>query len=111
MRNALLAILLVATGCYRFAFEQNVSQAPGVTHRVRVPTYFNGFVGTGRVDTTKYCAAPVRTRLKVTATDVLLSVATLLIYTPHTLYITCPARDVTTTASGGSAGAIRQGHR
>lgn len=47
------------------------------------------------VDTTKYCTQPVRTQLKVTATDVLISVATLLIYTPHTPYVTCPDRRAT----------------
>jgi hypothetical protein len=42
-----------------------------------------------------YCDQPVRTELRVTAVDVLLSLVTVLIYTPHTLYVTCsmpPAR-------------------
>lgn len=101
MRAAFLASLVVATGCYRYAFEQNVTAAPVVTHEVRVATYLNGFVGTGRVDTSRFCEDPVRTRLKVRASDVLISIATLLIYTPHTLYVTCPlGPDVATRGSG-----------
>jgi hypothetical protein len=30
-----------------------------------------------------------RTELRVTATDVAIGIATLLIYVPHTLYVTC----------------------
>lgn len=41
------------------------------------------------MDATRYCEQPVRTELEVTLTDVLLSVVTLLIYTPHTLRVTC----------------------
>jgi hypothetical protein len=55
------------------------------------PTYVNGFVGTGRVDTRVYCAHPLRTELNVGVGDVLISMATLLIYTPHTLTVVCPA--------------------
>ncbi|MDB4964279.1 MAG: Bor protein [Myxococcales bacterium] len=87
----LIATLLFATGCYHYTFEQR-RPAPGerlVRHEERKPTYLNGLVGTGSVSATKYCAAPVRTELQVRATDVLLSIATLLIYTPHTLYVTC----------------------
>lgn len=99
--GAILRVLLVAaaataalasSGCYHFAFEQERRPTPGarlVTYEERQPTYLNGFVGTGRVDTAKYCADPVKTELRVTAVDVLLSVATLLIYTPHTLSVTC----------------------
>ncbi|MFP2907705.1 Bor/Iss family lipoprotein [Pyxidicoccus sp. 3LFB2] len=84
-------LLLVTSGCYRYRFEQrpDVPEARHVTHEVRVPTYLNGFVGTGRVETARYCEQPVRTELEVTATDVLLSLVTLLIYTPHTLRVTC----------------------
>ncbi len=92
MRAACLILALCAS-CYRYSFEQR-APAPGeevVVHKVRAPTYLNGFVGVGRIDATQYCADPLRTQLKVTATDVLLSIATLLIYTPHTLYVTCPA--------------------
>jgi hypothetical protein len=90
----ILCTSLLAVGCYHFSFEQNGARPeapakPEVTYKIRVPTYVNGFVGTGRVDTSRYCEEPVRTELRVTATDVLLSVATLLIYTPHTLYVTC----------------------
>jgi hypothetical protein len=94
MLPTLLPVLLLATsGCYRYRFELRPGppqeQARLVTHEVRVPTYLNGFVGTGRVDAARYCEHPVRTELEVTATDVLLSVITLLIYTPHTLRVTC----------------------
>jgi len=67
---------------------------------VRKPTWLNGFVGTGRVVTAKYCEDPVRTELQVRATDVLISIATLLIYIPHTLYVTCgvPLDDARTAA-------------
>src|SRR5262245_11468304 len=95
-RFILVVVFAVAAGCYHFSFElpQQPPVAPPaatVTHTERVPTYVNGFVGTGRVDTSRYCANPIRTELRVTAADVLLSVATLLIYTPHTLTVTCPA--------------------
>jgi hypothetical protein len=90
--RALPALLLLATsGCYHYRFElrPEPSKAELVTHEVRVPTYLNGFVGTGRVEAARYCEHPVSTELEVTATDVLLSVVTLLIYTPHTLRVTC----------------------
>jgi Bor protein len=92
MRAAVLVLALCAS-CYRYSFEQRAPAAGEevVVHKVRAPTYLNGFVGVGRIDATKYCAEPLRTQLKVTATDVMLSIATLLIYTPHTLYVTCPA--------------------
>jgi Bor protein len=92
MRWASLAsIIVLATGCYHYTFEQR-QPAPGealIRHERRVPTWLNGLVGTGSVDTAQYCAQPVRTELQVRATDVLLSLVTLLIYTPHTLYVTC----------------------
>lgn len=93
--------LLALTGCYHFVFEQQPgrttltsSGAPApetrlVTYERTVPTYLNGFVGTGRIDTSEYCAEPVRTELRVNTRDVLASVFTLLTYTPHTLYVTC----------------------
>jgi hypothetical protein len=90
--HAALALLWLATpGCYRYRFELRPEppEARLVTHEERVPTYLNGFVGTGRLETARYCEQPVRTELEVTATDVLLSVVTLLIYTPHTLRVTC----------------------
>ncbi len=98
----LVAAALVApsAGCYHYVFEHQAEPASAqvarkpealVTYSERVPTYLNGFVGAGKVDTGRYCADPVRTELRVTATDVLISGATLLIYTPHTLYVTCPA--------------------
>jgi hypothetical protein len=90
MRAALITVALLS-GCYHYKFEQSVSSGPLQTYKVRVPTYVNGLVGTGKVNTAQYCAKPVRTELRVETTDVLLSVVTLLIYTPHTLYITCPA--------------------
>lgn len=94
MRSVLVTVLMLGctTGCYRYRFEQRASPPPEtrlVTYEVRVPTYLNGFIGTGTLDTTRYCAQPVRTALRVSALDVLLSVGTLLIYTPHTLSVTC----------------------
>lgn len=96
------AALLLTTGCYHFQFQQQPDPPPTgelVEHQVRVPTYLNGFVGTGEVDTTEYCERPVYTELRVTAVDVLLSVATLLIYTPHTLYVTCEASSLQAEAA------------
>lgn len=90
MRAAWISIVLLS-GCYHYRFEQSVTKEPVETYKVRVPTYVNGLVGTGEVNTAEYCVKPVRTELRVETIDVLLSIATLLIYTPHTLYITCPA--------------------
>jgi hypothetical protein len=90
MRALLVAVVLV-TGCYHYSFDQR-SRRPGevtVTHVKRKPTWFNGFVGKGEVDTARYCTDPIRTELRVRASDVVLSVLTLLVYTPHTLYVTC----------------------
>ena len=107
MRRALVSLAMLAlSGCYHFSFEQRaptsttyltasdgsiVARPPPrlVTYERTVPTYFNGFVGTGRIDTSQYCEQPVRTELRVNARDVLASVFTLLAYTPHTLYVTC----------------------
>jgi hypothetical protein len=95
-----LLVALAPLGCYHFAFDlpraselprNGPASAATVTYTERVPTYVNGFVGTGRVDVSRYCADPIRTELRVAAADVLLSMATLLIYTPHTLSVTCPA--------------------
>jgi hypothetical protein len=90
----LAAAVALASGCYHYSFEL-ASPAPAstatVTYKERVPTWVNGFVGTGTVDTSRYCPAPIRTELRVMPADVLLSAVTLLIYTPHTLYVTCPA--------------------
>jgi hypothetical protein len=97
MRGLSIALAVVlATGCYHYSFEQR-QPAPSqvlVRHTVRVSTWLNGLVGTGRIDATQYCAQPVRTELQVRAIDVLLSLVTLLIYTPHTLYVTCAREDV-----------------
>ncbi len=90
MRAVLLTVALLS-GCYHYKFEQSVARGPVETYKVRVPTYVNGLVGTGKVNTQAYCAEPVRTELRVETLDVLLSIATLLIYTPHTVYVTCPA--------------------
>lgn len=90
--SALTALALCGSaGCYHYSFDQTrtVPDQDLITFTERRPTYLNGFVGTGVVETTRYCEDPVRTELRVTAVDVLLSVATLLIYTPHTLYVTC----------------------
>jgi hypothetical protein len=92
MRTSVVVAAALWAGCYHYAFEQRPSAGPEVTYELRVPTWVNGLVGTGRVDTRRYCADPVRTELRVTATDVLLSIVTLLVYTPHTLSVTCAAR-------------------
>jgi hypothetical protein len=92
--GVLLAAAALGLGCYHFSFElprSGPASPATVTYTERVPTYVNGFVGTGRVDASHYCNDPIRTELRVTAADVLLSMATLLIYTPHTLSVTCPA--------------------
>jgi hypothetical protein len=102
--------LLSSSGCYHYRFRHapaaGTSGEAGqtVTYEIRAATYLNGFVGTGEVDVGKYCPAPLHTELRVRASDVLLSLATLLIYTPHTLYVTCP-RDAAVTH--GSEPAIR----
>jgi len=85
-------VILSLAGCYHYTFQE-AAAPPGrtVTYVSRQPTYLNGFVGNGRVDTRRFCERPVKTELKVTAADVALSAVTLLIYTPHTLYVTCPA--------------------
>ena len=105
---AALALMSAGSGCYHYTFQhrpesagfnaKNAKDAESskqekalVTYKERRPTYLNGFVGNGKIDTTKYCAEPVRTELRVTAVDVILSFGTLLIYTPHTLYVTCEA--------------------
>jgi hypothetical protein len=108
---AALALMSAGSGCYHYTFQhrpesagfnaknaKNAKNAENskqekalVTYKERRPTYLNGFVGNGEIDTTKYCAEPVRTELRVTAVDVILSFGTLLIYTPHTLYVTCEA--------------------
>jgi hypothetical protein len=90
----LLSATTVLSGCYHFSFELPLgapAAPPTVVYTERVPTYVNGFVGMGRVDVSRYCNSPIRTELRVTAADVFLSVITLLIYTPHTLSVTCPA--------------------
>lgn len=110
MRRALVSLAMLAlSGCYHFSFEQRPATSttfltssdgslravpprpPGrlVTYERTVPTYFNGFIGTGRIDTSQFCEQPVRTELRVNARDVIASVFTLLTYTPHTLYVTC----------------------
>jgi hypothetical protein len=96
-----LSFVVATVDCYHFSFEQRAPAAPNqpvpaqpnpddeITYRERVATYLNGFVGTGRVESYKYCQHPIRTELRVTGLDVLFGFFTLLIYTPHTLYVTC----------------------
>jgi hypothetical protein len=106
---SIAVISALASGCYHYSFEMGPAQVPPaaevaastppaaapakptgyVIYRERAATYLNGFVGTGRIDASRYCERPVRAELRVTATDVLLGMITLLIYTPHTLYVTC----------------------
>jgi hypothetical protein len=107
---AALALTISSTGCYHYTFQHRPESAALkggsekdekalVTYKERRPTYLNGFVGNGEIDTTRYCAEPVRTELRVTAVDVLISFGTLLIYTPHTLYVTCEASSRGSVAS------------
>jgi hypothetical protein len=64
-----------------------------VTYTQHPATFVNGFIGTGVVDAHLYCPHPIRTELHVSAGDVLISLATLLVYTPHTLEVVCPASE------------------
>ena len=90
--SALLLVLPALGGCYRFAFQQEPDTSrPTVTYTNHPATFVNGFIGTGVIDAHSYCPNPIRTELHVSATDVLVSIATLLIYTPHTLDVVCPA--------------------
>jgi hypothetical protein len=92
--TALLLTLPALGGCYHYAFEQEPGPSqrqPTVTYTSHPATFVNGFVGTGVVDAHAYCPHPVRTELHVGAGDVLLAMATLLVYTPHTLEVVCPA--------------------
>jgi hypothetical protein len=108
-----LAGLLLSSSCYHYRFRHGPAAGTGeagrtVTYEIRSATYLNGFVGTGEVDVGKYCPDPVHTELRVRASDVLLSLATLLIYTPHTLYVTCP-RDAAATGDRDQPAARRTG--
>jgi hypothetical protein len=79
-------------GCYHFAFQQEpATNRPTVTYTEHPATFVNGFIGTGVVYAGSYCPHPVRTELHVSAGDVLIAMATLLVYTPHTLEVVCPA--------------------
>jgi hypothetical protein len=93
----LLVTAVTCAGCYHFAFDlgppENGASLETVSYVTRPPTFINGFFGTGNVDAKVFCAHPLRTELFVSATDVLVSVATLLIYTPHTLTVVCPVGD------------------
>ena len=86
-----LGTLLALAGCYHYGFRQDAETTATVTYVEHPPTFLNGFIGTGWVDAHAHCDRPIRTELHVGATDVLVSVATLLIYTPHTLEVVCPA--------------------
>ncbi len=90
-----LALGLAGVGCYHYTFQSastvGGAAQPAITYEVHRSTYLNGFVGNGQIDTRAYCASPIKTELRVTARDVAVAAATLLIVTPHTLYVTCPA--------------------
>lgn len=101
---AALALALggLGAGCYHYTFVHETT--PGYatrTYKIRRATYLNGFVGNGRVDTSAYCDDPIKTELRVTAGDVIIGALTLLIVTPHTLYVTCPvpSRPLPTTSA------------
>jgi hypothetical protein len=94
-------ILVDASGCYHYTIDLRsapeatlnapVEHQATVTHEERAATFFNGFIGNGRINARKYCADPLRVGLRVTALDVVISMATLLVYTPHSLYVVCEA--------------------
>ena len=95
VRTIALALLALGAGCYHYTFVDSdaVAATPARyvrIYKVRRATYLNGFVGNGRIDTSAYCAQPLATELRVTAADVAIGALTLLIVTPHTLYVTCP---------------------
>jgi hypothetical protein len=100
-----VATLLALAGCYHYGFRQDTETAATVTYVEHPPTFVNGFIGTGWVDARAHCERPIRTELYVGATDVLVSVVTLFIYTPHTLEVVCPAPAIQ-PAVAGSRGAI-----
>jgi len=106
--------LLFSSSCYHYRFRHGPAAGTGgeagrtVTYEIRSATYLNGFVGTGEVAVDKYCPDPIHTELRVRASDVLLSLVTLLIYTPHTLYVTCP-RDAAVTEGREEPAARRTG--
>ena len=83
-------------GCYHYSFDLATPSKgePTITYVDHPPTFLNGFIGKGRVETQRYCEHPIRTELKVGATDVLVSIASLLIYTPHTLEVVCPLQPI-----------------
>lgn len=92
--TALLLALPALSGCYRYAFAQEPDTSrPTVTYTKHPATFVNGFIGTGVVDAHVYCPHPIRTELHVSAGDVLIALATLLVYTPHTLDVVCPASE------------------
>jgi hypothetical protein len=94
-RIILPALLALAGGCYHYTFaERPRTGRPTITYSERQPTWAAGFVGHGRMDTAKYCAHPVKTEVRATALDVTLATVTLLVYTPHTLYVTCEVPDI-----------------
>jgi len=90
--------LVASSGCYHYAFDLGppLGRTATITYVDHPATFLNGFIGKGRVDAQSYCEHPIRTELKVGATDVLVAVGTLLIYTPHTLEVVCPAGSVPT---------------
>lgn len=98
--SALLLALSALAGCYRFAFQQEPDTSRStVTYTKHPATFVNGFIGTGVVDAHEYCPHPIRTELHVSAGDVLISLATLLVYTPHTLDVVCPASEAPSQAT------------
>lgn len=83
---------LLANGCAHLAFEHR--PPPGdstrlVSHVERRATFLSGLVGRQELDVGRYCANPVRTELRVTTTDALLALVTLLVYTPRTMTVVC----------------------
>ena len=100
MRRALVPIFMLALGgCYRDVHVEQreptgttflTSSDGSITARPppRVVT-FERTVSMGPVDTSQFCAQPVRSELRRTGGNMLTSVLTFGMVDPRTLYVTC----------------------
>ena len=86
-RNIAAAALLLATGC----IGTPRANEPGREHWV--PGYGFGIWGKGELDVRDDCpAGAARVRIGATWSTLLVSVATLGVYTPHEVIVHCRAR-------------------
>lgn len=90
--------LLPLAGCFHYSFVERprvavagpiTGQPQTITFSRRINSYLAGFVGRGDIDTSNFCAHPIKTDLHISGKDAALSAVTLLIYTPQTLSVTC----------------------